>query len=140
MTSRAALAILSGFAFMLLVERVLISHNHTHPDSDTMHMKPILIPSQAVGRDDLNLQDVCPDPERAFGSAHEGYEHNHTFFNESVKAFPITLGLVFHSLADGLALGASSFHRDIDDNGQKFDLSLVVFMSLVIHKGRSLVT
>lgn len=52
------------------------------------------------------------------------------------KAYPLTLGLVIHSLADGLALGASALPRS---NGEaaSSQLSLVVFLALVIHKGKS---
>lgn len=45
------------------------------------------------------------------------------------RAYPLTLGLVIHSLADGLALGVSALSRT------ESDLSFVVFLALIIHKG-----
>jgi zinc transporter 9 len=45
------------------------------------------------------------------------------------RAYPLTLGLVMHGLADGLALGVSAL------GNTETDLSLVVFLALIIHKG-----
>lgn len=47
----------------------------------------------------------------------------------SEKAYPLTVGLVTHGLADGLALGVSAL------GNTETDLSLVVFFALIIHKG-----
>jgi len=47
----------------------------------------------------------------------------------SEKAYPFTVGLVMHGLADGLALGVSAL------GDTETDLSLVVFFALIIHKG-----
>jgi len=47
-----------------------------------------------------------------------------------VITYPLTLGLIIHSLADGLALGASAAGEDNSD----MSLSLVVFFALIIHK------
>ena len=51
--------------------------------------------------------------------------------SKQAKALPMTLGLVIHSLADGLALGAAA--SSSDDSGVQ--LSVVVFLALIIHKG-----
>lgn len=59
------------------------------------------------------------------------------------RAFPLTLGLVIHSLADGLALGASALpgagQSDTESStvssSPSTQLSLVVFLALMIHKG-----
>lgn len=48
------------------------------------------------------------------------------------RAYPLTLGLVVHGLADGLALGVSAL------GDTESDLSLVVFLALLIHKGSPL--
>ena len=53
--------------------------------------------------------------------------------NKKSKALPMTLGLVIHSLADGLALGAAA--SSSDDGGNSTELSIVVFLALIIHKG-----
>ena len=47
-----------------------------------------------------------------------------------VMTSPLTLGLIIHSLADGLALGASASGENSSDT----NLSLVVFIALIIHK------
>ena len=44
-------------------------------------------------------------------------------------AYPLTLGLAIHALADGFALGSSAF-APADTS-----LSLVVFLALIVHKG-----
>ena len=44
------------------------------------------------------------------------------------RAYPYTLGLAMHGLADGLALGVSSL------SNTEPDLSIVVFLALIIHK------
>lgn len=69
-----------------------------------------------------------PDPEEIAKSA------------KRAKAFPMTLGLVVHSLADGFALGASALPRagagEVEGNADSSKLSLVVFLALIIHKGK----
>lgn len=47
-------------------------------------------------------------------------------------AYPITIGLVVHGLADGLALGMSVLSDD--DSSSSYSLSLVVFLALAVHK------
>lgn len=47
------------------------------------------------------------------------------------KSFSATLGLVIHSAADGIALGASA-------TSSKVGLGLVVFLAIFIHKSTSL--
>jgi len=49
-----------------------------------------------------------------------------------LPAYPITIGLVVHGLADGLALGMSVLSND--DKSSSYSLSLVVFLALAIHK------
>lgn len=100
-----ALTLLCGFTLMLFVEQV-ISPDHTH------------------GHDGYILASTAPgDPP----------EDRDLPQSPSGRANPITLGLVIHSLADGLALGASSGSSGgggIRDN----PLLLIVFFALLIHK------
>ena len=49
--------------------------------------------------------------------------------DEKERAYPLTLGLVVHALADGFALGSAAV-SPIDTG-----LSFVVFLALVVHKG-----
>src|SRR5258708_7106867 len=51
----------------------------------------------------------------------------------SARANPLTLGLVIHSLADGLALGASS-GASMEGSISDHPLTLIVFFALLIHK------
>jgi zinc transporter 9 len=65
-------------------------------------------------------------------------EHSRTYASESpglkhdMQAYPFTLGLLIHALADGLALGVSALSNEAGDFS---DTTLVVFMALFIHKG-----
>ena len=80
-----------------------------------------------------------PSSSRANGigiiSMHERQAMNAT--SSRKKAFPLTFGLVIHSLADGLALGASALPRSGGDGeGGSSQLSIVVFLAIVVHKGK----
>ena len=100
-----ALTLLCGFTLMLFVEQV-ISPGDTHG-----HEGYLLAPATS-----------CDAPE--------GRDLSQI---RSARANPITLGLVIHSLADGLALGASSSSTaggGIRDN----PLMFIVFFALLIHK------
>ena len=66
--------------------------------------------------------DAVPDP-----SSHDAVVE--TQIRRPRRAYPLTLGLVMHGLADGLALGVSAL------SNTETDLSLVVFLALIIHKG-----
>jgi zinc transporter 9 len=104
-TTTIALTLLCGFTLMLFVEQV-ISPDHTH------------------GHDGYILASASS------GDAPQGRDLSQS---RSSRANPITLGLVIHSLADGLALGASSGSSaggGIRDN----PLMLIVFFALLIHK------
>lgn len=52
----------------------------------------------------------------------------------SGRGFTLTLGLVLHALSDGLALGSSI----VSDPGSR-ELSLVIFVALIIHKGMAVI-
>jgi zinc transporter 9 len=52
-----------------------------------------------------------------------------------VVAFPLTLGLVMHALADGLALGVASLTTSSPGSAREgAPLSIVVFLALLVHK------
>jgi zinc transporter 9 len=95
---------------MLFVEQV-ISPDHTH------------------GHDGYILASASS------GDAPEGRDLSQ---GRSARANPITLGLVIHSLADGLALGASSSGSSGGGSGgggiRDNPLMLIVFFALLIHK------
>ena len=54
--------------------------------------------------------------------------------SDTPSAYPITIGLVLHGLADGLALGMSVLSND-ESSSHPYALSMVVFMALAVHKG-----
>lgn len=67
-------------------------------------------------------------------SMHERHKANTA--SSKKKAFPLTFGLVIHSLADGLALGASAVPRiNGEDGNGGAQLTIVVFLAIVVHKG-----
>jgi zinc transporter 9 len=125
---------------MLLVEQVILP-SHGHEENEYT-----LVSNSEAGRSSSNLH------------ARVDSNGNNAAITEAAsrKARGITFGLVIHSLADGLALGASSFstsieahghshfHRALDpdlqtegtigDQLQSNQLTLIVFLALLIHK------
>jgi zinc transporter 9 len=128
-TSKIALSLLVGFTFMFLVEQFTSHSDHSHSPS---------LPS--VNSPHINFDVDLGELEREQGLGHAGQirtsdasnlDHTVKMDGESrrPRAYPLTLGLVIHSLADGLALGVSALSRT------ESDLSFVVFLALMIHKG-----
>ncbi|KAF7985909.1 hypothetical protein HWV62_43812 [Athelia sp. TMB] len=126
-TSRIALSLLTGFTFMLLIEQ-FTTHTHSSQSSQP-NLPAISITSpRATTHFEINLsqlehgQDVTDhlraDPENS------ALDDQH----QPERAYPLTLGLTMHGLADGLALGVSAL------DSTESDLSFVVFLALVIHK------
>ncbi|KZS90477.1 Zinc/iron permease [Sistotremastrum niveocremeum HHB9708] len=127
-SSKIALSLLFGFGFMFLVEQ-FSSHSHDE------HSAPAALPqsSNAYNMTAASSQTSVIDPELDFDlSLSNGPTKSTT---DITKAFQITLGLVVHALADGLALGAASISAgDASGAGSATDLSLIVFLALTIHK------
>lgn len=75
-----------------------------------------------------------------------GDDYDGTSQRSKKAAFPLTLGLVMHALADGLALGSSALtgdgghpaHGHAEGGGVGEGLSVVVFLALLVHKGTCL--
>ena len=93
---------------MLLIEQ-FTSHTGSHSHSRANSLPYILLNSNPPVEDGEELDRATPE-----------------------KAYPVTLGLIIHGLSDGLALGVSAL------SDTESDLSLVVFLALLIHKGLSL--
>ncbi|QRV77818.1 ZIP Zinc/iron transport family protein [Ceratobasidium sp. AG-Ba] len=151
-TNTIALCLLLGFTLMLLIEQFLpASHHHNHQTA------PPVARATLFDEDDIEQLElgpapgdqypdpVDPDPTpvpggrmgRRSGSSsrrssvdltaklrHNGEARNEREGNPNA----ITFGLVIHSLADGLALGASA------KSGQNA-LEAVVFLAIIVHKG-----
>ncbi|TFY52308.1 hypothetical protein EVJ58_g10091, partial [Rhodofomes roseus] len=158
-TTAIALSLLGGFTFMLLVEQFLSPHSHTSPALPTSQphtRKPSLAdgPSTVEFDAELELSQLERAEGIAFGSGDGGAAARRVHRrSDSVsgdgegkaRAVPLTLGLVMHALADGLALGSSALSGTAEGGvgaGEAGSvvpsgLSLVVFFALVIHKGKS---
>ena len=118
---------------MLLVERI-IHHvspgSHSHMPLPTVPPNPE--PSMSTSRVEFDVE--LGDLEREEGIANGSAPNNPPARHEegvAVKAhaYPLTLGLIVHALADGFALGASA--TSPIDRG----LSITVFLALIVHKG-----
>lgn len=75
---------------------------------------------------------LAPHERRAAASGVSATKTN--FESDPPSAYPITIGLVLHGLADGLALGMSVLSND-ESSSHPYALSMVVFMALAVHKG-----
>ena len=146
-TTTVAISLLFGFMFMLVTEQLLPgahSHSGPHiPGSGLLSPKVSTVEFDA----DLELGDLEEDsarsphpatPRSASTSAQRLTTPRTTTGDGfkvliSGKGFTLTLGLVLHSLTDGLALGSSI----VSDTGSQ-ELSLVIFAALIIHKGVTL--
>jgi zinc transporter 9 len=124
-TPRLALALLAGFAFMLIVEQFVGSHSHSStngPESVALHARKstddVEFDADVEALDDPPVQ---PRPRES---------HSDSEASARKRAYPLTLGLCMHGLTDGLALGASAF----SSTGADADLSFIVFLALAVHK------
>lgn len=90
----------------------------------------MLLVEQAVSPDHTHGHDGYILASTTTSDGPEGQDLSQS---RSARANPITLGLVIHSLADGLALGASS--GSSGSGGMRDNpLVLIVFFALLIHK------
>ncbi|OBZ68680.1 Zinc transporter ZIP9 [Grifola frondosa] len=143
-TSTIALSLLTGFMFMLVVERFL-SRTRTPPPSAQRTQPDQPASPRGVVEFDVELGEL----ERTEGIEHEpspassatpAYHYTEPPDAETrTRAYPLTLGLVVHALADGLALGSaalSSADSRVHSGGVALPsgLSIVVFFALIIHK------
>ena len=146
-----ALPLLFGFTFMLVVEQLSSSHAHQPHHHHHHHHKPRMGLGHHAARVaspdsifDVELAGYEDGPDGASG-AHErrvaasssGASTTAETNAESdlpPSAYPITVGLVLHGLADGLALGMSMLSNN-EPSSPSYALSLVVFLALAVHKG-----
>ncbi|KAF8585712.1 Zinc/iron permease [Ramaria rubella] len=124
-TSRIALSLMVGFALMFIIEQCLGSHAPRASGTQQNTSQPVfqLPPSTEDPMEyDLDAMNVENATSVQRNNSRELISHP--------VAYPLTFGLVIHSLADGLALGASAAGEHKSDT----NLSLVVFFALIIHK------
>ncbi|TFK52232.1 Zinc/iron permease [Heliocybe sulcata] len=128
-TSKIALSLLVGFILMLVVEQTISSHNHGHSSSPGTKV----LSSRSEVQFDADTEDI------ELGSSPRAAELSNADRLRSLasgegrkEAVPLTVGLFIHGLADGLALGVSALSDS--QAGHTSELSLVVFMAILIHK------
>lgn len=116
---------------MLVFEQYLTPHANSIP-TPSMPQPPVFEMPQLAGDPaeyDLDRTDVETDITLPAGR--DGNDRPlPPVLTVRVVTHPLTLGLVIHSLADGLALGASAS----GEHNSNTSLSLVVFIALIIHK------
>ena len=126
-----ALPLLFGFTFMLVIEQLSSSHAHHHHQTHRLGHH-----AGAASRDsvfDVELAGLESEEEDIPLHRRASAPRSNTEADTPPPAYPITIGLVVHGLADGLALGMSVLSND--DSSSSYSLSLVVFMALAVHKG-----
>ena len=145
---------------MLFVEQIVSGHEHPHDhdhvalplDHTNVHTDALTenggarsprTSMDSLDREVAELEGGLPlNSSRVLGSGIiDGIDAGTSAARAArAKAYPLTLGLVFHSLADGLALGASALPRPSGEGKQAeaaTQLSIVVFMALIVHKGKT---
>ncbi len=118
---------------MLVIEQLSSSHaNQRHPAhrAEDQHASVAFDVELAGFEVD---EDVVPAPPPRRASVSAGVAKTNGEGNVPPSAYPITIGLVVHGLADGLALGMSMLSTG--DSSRSYGLSLVVFLALAVHKG-----
>ncbi|OSD07594.1 Zinc/iron permease [Trametes coccinea BRFM310] len=139
-TSTIALSLIAGFTFMLIVERTVSDHSPSH-DAVEPSQQPKPDEAESTVEFDVELGEL----ERAEGISPDGPSRPYALQRTTVvsetrqRAFPLTLGLVVHALADGLALGSASLSESATEPSSggsivPTGLSVIVFLALVVHK------
>lgn len=142
-TSDIALSLLFGFILMLIVEQLVSPHSHSHSND-------LGLPLHAVKdneREQASTVEFDADAaelgamEREQRVSRNGYmqvdQPGTVTLDEAegrARAYPLTFGLIIHGLADGLALGVSSLAKSASGESSS-NLSWIVFLALIIHKG-----
>ncbi|KAH9817054.1 ZIP zinc transporter-domain-containing protein [Melampsora americana] len=138
------LALLSGFLLMFLIDQA------SSPDPIPIQSHPSNSPStpsstSLVTQPEINtLNEANPTAVLTLDSNHGSYTKplvatcSHT--NSSHKSLlSTTLGLLTHSLADGISLGASSTFNSLPATAHASSkdvpaLDLIVFLAIIVHK------
>lgn len=141
-SSKIAISLLAGFVFMLVIEQLVSPGAHSHSFSDDLHLHTVK-EVEHNNSSEVEFDAELGDLEREQGTGRPGYRQVAVPAPEDhraarARAYPLTFGLVVHGLADGLALGVSSL-SNIEPGGSS-NLSFIVFLALIIHKGTVLST
>jgi len=124
-----ALPLLFGFTFMLVIEQFSSSHAHHHHTHRLGHHAGVASRDSVF---DVELAGLESEEEDIPRHRRASAARTNTETDSPPPAYPITIGLIVHGLADGLALGMSVLSND--DPSSSYSLSLVVFLALAVHK------
>jgi len=118
---------------MLVIEQLVSPHSHSHVDELVLHSV-----NNTRAQSDVEFEAGLGDLERDDGIKTSSFSPPLTSESgfPTTKAFSLTFGLFVHSLADGLALAASALTPE-GSHGSS-NLTLIVFLVLIIHKGQSI--
>lgn len=119
-SSKIALFVLLGFAFMFLVDEYMSPHarpQEIREDVEEVHF-------------DIALGELEREEGMTHGSQASTWQMlRNPRFSSVQRAYPLSFGLVVHALVDGYALGVSSLDT------RSGAMSFIVFLAIIIHKG-----
>jgi zinc transporter 9 len=115
---------------MLVIEQFSSSHAHHHHTHRLGHHAGVASRDSVF---DVELAGLESEEEDIPRHRRASTARTNTETDSPPPAYPITIGLIVHGLADGLALGMSVLSND--DSSSSYSLSLVVFLALAVHKG-----
>ena len=128
--SALALSLLSGFAFMLVVERQLSSHAPTFLEGNSHAPLPTVEFDVELG--DLERTEGVAQDQLARSAAHTGAVNAEL----QQRAYPLTFGLAVHAFVDGIAMGSAALSASgTSENSAQSRVFVAVFLALVVHKG-----
>ena len=134
-TNRIALCLVIGFTLMLIIEQLISPHSHSHTLNDStspIPNKPSFHDSTPEVEFDAELGDLGNTSDRRLDPP--SIPNTLEASTDRERAIALLLGLVIHGIADGLALGVA--HVAGSSSGGANALSLVVFLALILHKGK----
>ncbi|CAG8479945.1 9801_t:CDS:1 [Ambispora leptoticha] len=106
------IALISGYTLMFLIDQIGASHTHSQSHLDTIEYTEM----NAFAEDNiLHDNDILNDNSTSNPPA-------------MIKSHSITIGLIIHAAADGIALGASANQPTIE---------FIVFLAIMLHKAPS---
>jgi solute carrier family 39 (zinc transporter), member 9 len=132
-----ALPLLFGFTFMLVVEQLSSPHAHHHTRTHRSGHRAIAAAASPDSVFDVELAGSEDDGDVASHHQCTSFSGTNIERDPPSSPYPITIGLVVHSLADGLALGVSVLSsKSNNESSTSYGLSFVVFLALAVHKGK----
>jgi zinc transporter 9 len=114
-------SLITGFMIMYLIDAIpeyIVSRRNE--DSASIDMSNLRF-SRVGGGDDIELQESSEGVDSHQAQANENSK------NKIAKSTKLSIGLIIHSIADGIALGAAIVSGDTE-------LETLVFLAILIHK------